>query len=147
VDIPIPWAIALAVACLTGLLAILGLRWPSAPRARVIPPVTHVLGGGLIGFISLAFFPALPLVAAIAGMLVVRAAQSSRWTDAALLATGFGAAWTALIGYRLISDALDPAVSGTWDLRPWFAAGATVLMGGLVALIALARPERFTPRR
>jgi hypothetical protein len=148
VDIPPAWAWALVVAGVTGVLALIGLRWPGSPLARFIPPVTHLLGGGLIGFISLAFYPALPLVSAIAGMLIVRAVRASRWTDAALLAAGFGAAWTALIGYRLVNDALDPAVSTTWDLTPWLVAGATVLMVGLVSLLALsAWPDRFSRRR
>ena len=132
----------------TGALAVVGIRARAGSRvARVIPPVGHVLGGGLIGFISLAFFPAAPVLAAIGGMLAARAVQSSRWTDAALLATGFGTSWTVLFGYRLINDALDPAVSSSRDLAPWFAAGAIVLVGGLVWLMWLvARPERVSPR-
>lgn len=147
-DIPPAWAWALVAAGVTGFLAIIGLRWPGSPLAGFIPPGTHLLGGGLIGFISLAFYPALPLVAAIAGMLILRAVQASRWIHAALLATGFGAVWTGLIGYRLVNDALDPAGSTTWDLTPWLVAGATVLMVGLVSLLALsASPERFSRRR
>jgi hypothetical protein len=148
VDIPPSWAIALAVGGLTAGLAIIGLRSNAASRAaRVIPPITHLLAGGLIGFMALAFYPALPLLAAIGGMLAVRASQSSRWTDAALLAVGFGAALSVLFGSAIVNDALDPAVYGP-DLTGWFVASATVLVASLLALIALvAWPEGFSPRR
>jgi hypothetical protein len=147
VDLPLSWAITLAVAGVTGFLAVIGLRVPMASSlANIIPPVTHLLGGGLIGFMSLAFFPALPLVAAIGGMLTVRAIQFSRWTDAALLAVGVGISWTVLLGWRMVTDALDPAVSGA-DVTVWFLAGAVVLVGALLLLIAVTVwPERFSPR-
>ena len=146
-DIPPTWAWALATAGVTGMLAIIGLRWPASPLARFIPPVTHLLAGGLIGFMALAFYPALPLMAAIGGMLAIRATQASRWTDAALLAVGFGAVWTGLIAYRMLNGALDPAVH-SGDLTAWFVASATVLVAGLLALIALvARSERFSLHR
>ena len=41
---------------------------------------------------------------------------------------------TAAISYRMVSDALDPSVTSNWDLTPWLAAGALVLIGGLVGL-------------
>jgi hypothetical protein len=137
VDIPQPWGVALSVSAFTAILVVIAKRRPAAAMARLVPPVTHLLAGGLIGFISLAFYPALPVVAAIGGMLATRAAQASRWTDAALLAFGFGVAWTGLIGYRMVNDALDPAVSGS-DLTAWFAVGVVILVGGLVLLIGRA---------
>jgi hypothetical protein len=147
VDIPPTWAWALTAAGVTGVLAIVGVRWPAAPIAGWIPPITHLLAGGLIGFMALAFYPALPLMAAIGSMLAIRAVQSSRWTDAALLAVGFGAAWTWIIGRRMVNDALDPNVHGS-DLTAWFAVSAAVLVAGLVALIVgVAWPERLSPRR
>lgn len=146
-DTPLIWAWVLVAAGVTAVLAVAGLRWPASPAARQIPPITHVLAGTLIGFIALAFFPALPLVAAIGGMLAVRTAQASRWTDAALLAIGFGAVWTSLIGYRMVNNALDPAVSSNGDLTPWLVAGGLVLAGGLVGLVwSQLRPGRFSRR-
>ncbi|HKO34220.1 MAG TPA: hypothetical protein VJY85_10785 [Candidatus Limnocylindria bacterium] len=86
-------------------------------------------------------------MAAIGGMLGLRAIRASRWTDASLLAIGFGVGWTAIIGNRMVSDALDPAVSGNWDLTPWLTGGALVLVAALGGLTwSVLRSEKFSQR-
>ena len=144
----VPWTIALVTAAATAILAIIDIR--ASRRSKpisLIARLTHLLAGGLIGYLSIAFFPALPLLAAIGGMLATRAIQSSRWADAGLMAVGFGTTWTALMGWGIVNDRLDPAVHGGDQTVP-FLLGASVLVGGLLLLMSLTLwPERFSGSR
>ena len=143
------WAAALAVAVATGAVALVGLLTGGRSRfAAALAPLLHLLAGGLAGFMALAFYPAWPLLAAIVGMLAIRAAQSRRWTDLSLLAAGFGVTWALLFGWAIILDALDPAVTSTGDDRIPFAIGVAILVSAIVFEIwQTARPNRFAPPR
>ncbi|MGH2456176.1 MAG: hypothetical protein ACRDHD_07955 [Candidatus Limnocylindria bacterium] len=136
--IPVPWAIALAVAGATAVVVALGIathRSAAAAPERVLAHLSHLLGGGLSGFTALAFPPAWPLVAAIGGMLTMRAVQAGRSADLGLLLAGFGAAWTLLLGSAILADLSDPAIHGP-DQAGWLLFGSAVLVAGLVLLIA-----------
>lgn len=136
--ISVPWAIALVAAGLTAVLALVGIaaqRGLLATPKRPVAHAAHLLGGGLTGFLALAFAPAWPLLAAIAGALMVRALQARRTADLGLLLCGFGAAWTLLLGNALVADLTDPAVLAP-DVMPWLVLGAATLLTG--ALIVLA---------
>jgi hypothetical protein len=125
------WAMALVGCGIAAVVLAVAWRTGATGRASLLDSMLHLLAGGLAGFGSIAFFPAAPLLAAIVGMLVVRAAQTDRWTDIGLLATGFGAAWTGLLGASIVSDRLDPAVTSQDGTIP-FALGAALLIFGLV---------------
>ena len=104
-SIPLPWAIALAVAAALGVVVALGF---AARRGVIVAPeralahVAHLLGGGVAGFLAIAFPPAWPLLAAVVGMLVGRAVQARRTIDIGLLMVGFGSAWTLLLGISIV---------------------------------------------
>ena len=145
-NIPVPWAIALVVAGVMGVLLLLGLAARHGMIAAPERPLAHVaylLGGGVAGFVALAFYPAWPLLAAVVGMLVIRAAQARRVVDIGLLMAGFGAAWTLLLGRALLSTLTDPAVTSTGDDTGWFVAAVLILLAGLVA----AGADSFAPIR
>lgn len=134
-NIPIPWAIALAVAGVMGVVLLLGLaarRGLIAAPERALAHVAYLLGGGVAGFLALAFYPAWPLLAAVVGMLVIRAAQERRVVDIGLVMVGFGAAWTLLLGRALLSTLTDPAVTSTGDDTGMFVASLLILVAGLV---------------
>lgn len=135
------WAIALAVAGAMGVVIALGIaahRGLIAAPERPLAHVAHLLGGGLAGFLALAFWPAWPLLAALVGMLAIQAARTGRIVDIGLLMAGFGGSWTLLGGMATLSDLTDPAVSSPGAaLR--FALGIGVLLAGLV--VAIARRE------
>jgi hypothetical protein len=97
----------------------------------LVDSMLHLLAGGLAGFLAIAFYPAWPILAAIIGMLTIRAGRAGRWTDIGMLATGFGATWTALLGASLIRQRLDPAI---WppDTPIPIAVGVALLIFGLV---------------
>lgn len=134
----VPWAIALAVAGALAVILALGIaahRGAVAAPERGLAHVAHLLGGGLAGFMAIAFPPAWPLLAAVVGMLVVRAIQWRRILDIGLLMAGFGSAWTLLLGSSIIATMTDPAVHAP-DITGWFAFGAAVLVAGLLTAIA-----------
>lgn len=135
------WAIALAVAGAMGVVIALGIaahRGLIAAPERPLAHVAHLLGGGLAGFLALAFWPAWPLLAALVGMLAIQAARTGRIVDIGLLIAGFGGSWTLLGGMATLSDLTDPAVTSPGAaLR--FALGIGVLLAGLV--VAIARRE------
>jgi hypothetical protein len=132
--ISIPWALALIGSGVTSALLLIAWRRHGTRSLPLLDSMLHLLAGGLAGFLAIAFYPAWPLLAAIVGMLTIRAARASRWADVGLLATGFGAVWTALIGRRIINDRLDPAVVAADQTIP-FAIGAALLMLGIVLAI------------
>ncbi|HET6381073.1 MAG TPA: hypothetical protein VFH63_08620 [candidate division Zixibacteria bacterium] len=135
--IPLPWAIALAAAAALGVVVLLGigahLGRVRAPE-RALANVAHLLGGGIVGFLALAFPPAWPVVVPIAGVLLIAALRDRRIADVGMALTGLGAPWVLLLGTNLIADAMDPAVVSSQDSLGWFAFGSLVLVGGLVVL-------------
>ena len=132
--ISIQWALALIGCGVTAVLLLVTWRRPMGGRS-LVDSLLHLLAGSLAGFLAIAFYPAWPLLAAIIGMLAIRAVRSARLPDVGLLAAGFGASWTALIGARIVNDRLDAAVSGSQDLAIPFALGVGLLILGLVLTI------------
>ena len=129
------WAIALAVAGAMGVVLLLGFaahRGLIAAPERALAHVAHLLGGGVAGFLAIAFYPAWPLLAAVVGMLVIQAYRSGRVLDIGLLMTGFGAAGTLLLGLAILNDIADPAVISTGDDTGALVASALILLAGLV---------------
>jgi hypothetical protein len=136
-NIPVAWAITLVLAGGMGVVLLLGLaarRGIIAVRERALAHVAYLFGGGVAGFVALAFLPAWPLLAAVVGMLVIRAAQERRLLDIGLLMVGFGAAWTRLLGHTLLSELTDPAVTSTGDDTGVFVASVLVVLAGLVVV-------------
>jgi len=76
-----------------------------------------------------------PLLAAVVGMLAVRAVQARRTLDIGLLLVGFGAAWTLLLGIVVLNAMTDPAVQAP-GVTGWFAFGVAVLVAGAGVTIA-----------
>jgi hypothetical protein len=146
--ISVPWAIALGVAGATAVvvtLAIAARRSVIAAPERALAHVAHLLGGGLTGFTALAVPPAWPLLAAVAGMLVIRAFQVRRVLDVGLLTVGFGSAWTLLFGNTLLSVMTDPAVHAP-GIAARFVFGAAILVAGVVVTVVGSwRPEAPRP--
>lgn len=128
------WAIALAVAAAMGAVLLLGMaarRGIVAAPERALVHVAYLLGGRVAGFLAIAFFPAWPLLAAVVGMLVVQAVRSHRVLDIGLLMTGFGSAWTLLLGLAILNDLADPAVTSTQNDTGVFVVAAVILLTGL----------------
>lgn len=150
-SIPMSWAIALAVAGAMGVVLLLGVaahRGVIAAPERALVHVAYLLGGGVAGFLALAFYPAWPLLAAVVGMLVIRAAQTRRTLDIGLLMVGLGSAWTLLFGLAILNDLADPAVTSGGYGEGWMVFAALFLMAGLVLTIAGSRvPIRQPPGR
>jgi hypothetical protein len=137
-DIPVPWAIALAVAAAMGVVVVMGIaahRGAIAAPERGLAHTAHLLGGGLTGFLALAFPPAWPPLAAIVGMLTIRAVRARRILDIGLLLAGFGSAWALLLGISIINVRTDPAVTAS-DVTGWFAFAVAVLVMGLAVTLA-----------
>ena len=133
------WAIALAVAGAMGVVLLLGIaahRGVIAAPERVLAHVAHLLGGGVAGFLAVAFYPAWPLLAAVVGMLVIRAVQTRRVLDIGLLMVGFGSAWTLLLGVSILNDITDPGVTSYGYGEGWFVFAAGILLAGLAVTIA-----------
>jgi hypothetical protein len=145
-SIPMSWAIALAVAGAMGVVVLLGVaahRGVIAAPERALAHVAHLLGGGVAGFLALAFYPAWPLLAAVVGMLVVRAVQTRRSLDIGLLMVGFGSAWTLLVGLSIVNDLSDPAVTSYGYDIGWLAFAALILLAGLaVTILGSVAPDR-----
>jgi hypothetical protein len=138
-SIPMSWAIALAVAGAMGVVLLFGVaahRGVIAAPERVLAHVAHLLGGGVAGFLALAFYPAWPLLAAVVGMLVVRAVQTRRILDIGLLMVGFGSAWTLMMGLAFLNDISDPAVTSYGYGQGWILFAALILLAGLAVTIA-----------
>jgi hypothetical protein len=140
--ISIPWALALAGSGVAS--ALLLVAWRSRGSLPLVDSLLHLLAGGLAGFLAIAFYPAWPMLAAIIGMLIIRAARAGRGSDIGLLVTGLGGVWTLLLGLGIINDSLDPAVVGPDQTIP-FTLGAALLIVGLVMAIGLWRPAGSTP--
>lgn len=140
-NIPPSWAIALAVAgsmAVVIALAVAAHRGLIAAPERPLAHVAHLLGGGLAGFLALAFYPAWPLLAAVVGMLVVQAARTGRMVDVGLLLSGFGATWTLMIGLAILNDLTDPAVFYPQG-HPGFPVGISVFVAGLLIVVWCSR--------
>jgi hypothetical protein len=133
-SISIPWALALIGSGVTSALLLFAWKRRAAGRIALLDSMLHLLAGGLAGFLAIAFYPGWPLLAAIIGMLTIRAAQASRLTDVGLLATGFGAVWTAMIGSGLINDRLDPGVVAPDRSIPFAIAVALLTLGIVLAI-------------
>jgi hypothetical protein len=136
-SIPVAWAITLVLAGGMGLVLLLGLagrRGIIAVPERALAYVAYLFGGGVAGFVALAFYPALPLLAAVVGMLVIRAARERRILDIGFLMVGFGAAWTLVLGHTLLIELTDPAVTSTGDDTGVFVASVLILLAGLVVV-------------
>jgi hypothetical protein len=132
------WAVALIASGLVAVLVIVQLRGLAMRWAESMNRLLHLLAGGLIGFVALAFYPAWPLLAAVGGMLAIRAARSDRWADVGLLAIGVGAVWVALLGASVVNDWLDSAVLGGDQTIPILVGALAVLVGSV--LVAGWRP-------
>ncbi len=147
-SISLSWAIALGVAGVMGVvlcLSIAARHGLVAIPERSLVHVAYLLGGGIAGFTAIAFPPAWPLLAAVVGMLVIRATKRTQGLDVGLLAVGFGLTWTCLASYAILNEINDPAVHSVGDSRGWFAVGAAVLVFGLVVTIgssAIRQPPR-----
>jgi hypothetical protein len=138
-SIPISWAIALAVAAAMSVVLLVGLaarRGIVAAPERALVQVAYLLGGGVAGFVALAFYPAWPVLAAVVGMLVIRAVQTRRSLDIGLLMVGFGSTWTLLRGLAILNDMTDPAVTSTGEEGGGFVLAALILLAGLWVTIA-----------
>lgn len=140
------WAIALAVAAAMGLvllLAVAARRGIVKAPERALVHAAYLLGGGVAGFLALAFYPAWPLLAAVVGMLVVQAVRSRRVLDIGLLMVGFGSAWTLLLGLSIWNDISDPAVTSYGYGEGWIVLAVAFVVAGL----ALAITGSFAPIR
>lgn len=151
-SISMSWAIALAVAGTMGvvlLVAFAAHRGLIAAPERALVHLAYLLGGGVAGFLAIAFYPAWPLLAAVVGMLVVQAVRSHRVLDIGLLMIGFGAAWTLILGVGILNDLADPAVTSTQNDTGVFVVAAVILLTGVAtAVIASVSPiHRPTERR
>lgn len=145
--ITVPWAIALGVACVMAVVVGLGIaarRGVIAAPERGLAHVAHLLGGGLTGFLAIAFPPAWPLLAAVVGMLVIRAFQSRRIPDIGLLLVGSGSAWTLLFGVAVASELTDPAVYAPSDTAE-FVVAVGILIAGLAVTLIGSRPRAPRP--
>jgi hypothetical protein len=138
------WAIALGATGVLLVATIVTMRSPLVSiRGRFAGRSAYLLAGSLVGFMAIAAPPAWPVLAFIGFMLGARAVRDGRNTDFGLMGTGFGAAWTLLLGWGILNDLSDPAVYGSpWDVIP-FLVGSAILVGGLVVLLldAARRPE------
>jgi hypothetical protein len=138
-SIPMSWAIALVVAGAMGVVLLVGVaarRGVIAAPERALVHVAYLLGGGVAGFLALAFYPAWPLLAAVLGMLVMQAVRSRRVLDIGLLIVGFGSAWTVLLGLAIRNEISDPAVTSYGYGQGWFVFAALILLAGLAVTIA-----------
>lgn len=146
--IPVPWAISLGVAAAMGVVIALGIaarRGAVAAPERALAHVAYLLGGGLTGFMAIAFPPAWPLLAAVVGMLVIRAAQERRVLDVGLLVVGFGSAWTLLFGSAVVNVMTDPAVHAPGIIGKFVAAIAILAAGLAVTVVGSRRPTAPRP--
>jgi len=146
--ISVSWAIALGVAGTMAVVLALGIaarRGVIAAPERALAHVAYLLGGGLAGFMAVAFPPAWPILAAVVGMLAIRAFQTRQILDIGLLIVGFGSAWALLFGSGVLNAMSDPGVHGP-DLTGWFAFAVGLLVTGLVVtIVGAGRPTAPRP--
>lgn len=133
-----PWAIALGVAGLIAVVIAVGVAarygLVAAPERKLVH-VANLLGGGLTGLTAIAFPPAWPLLAAVVGILVIRAGQTTRIVDVGLLSVGFGFTWSLLAGLAVLNEMTDPAVYYPGGTGGWFVFGAAFLVFGLLLTV------------
>jgi hypothetical protein len=134
--IPPSWAIALGAAVLLALAVLVAMR--GGREAWWAARVAYLLGGGISGFLAIAFPLALPPLVYVFAILVGMAWRDRRLGDIGVMLIGVGGAIVALLGWNLLIDLSDPAVYGAPDTIGWFLGGAAVLVVGLALLIALA---------
>jgi hypothetical protein len=147
-DISVPWAIALGVAGAMGVVVALGIaarRGVIAAPERALVHVAYLLGGGLTGFMAIAFPPVWPLLAAIVGMLVIRAVQLHRLFDVGLLTVGFGSTWTLLFGTRVLNVLTDPAIYAPGVAVSLILAVGILVAGLVLVVVATRRPTAPPP--
>jgi hypothetical protein len=145
-SIPISWAAALTVAVAMALVLIFATatgRWLPGKPIPALGHVAHLLGGGVAGFTALAFAPAWPLLAAVLGMLTVRAARMHRVLDIGLMSMGFGFAWMLLVGILILTVVTDPAVHSPDQTGPFVVAVAIFLAGLTLTIRKLLPTNRW----
>jgi hypothetical protein len=135
--IPPSWAIALGVAAVLGVLVGVGIG-RFGTLSWLATRVSYLFAGGLMGFLAIGIWPAWPLLAFIGGILGMGAVRDQRVADLGFLLTGFGGAWTIILGWGVLNDLADPAVHGDAQTLVWFLIGSAVLVLGLVVLIVRA---------
>jgi hypothetical protein len=117
------------------LLAAAALRPRSAAAPRTTQTFAMALMTGLaLGFLALVFFghPYMLLPMGIGGVLLASWLRPPQPRAMGALLVGFGVLWTAMLGWSLINDLSDPAVSAPgWTPQP-LAAGVGLLVLGLV---------------
>ena len=138
--IPPAWALALLAAAALAVAILVAMRGGEA--GRLAARLAYLLGGGIAGFLAIAFPLALPPEVYVVTILVGMALRDRRLGDIALLLIGFGASVAALLGWRVLIDLSDPAVYGAPDTIGWFLGGAAVLVAGLALLIGLTVAKR-----
>jgi hypothetical protein len=135
-NIPPSWAIALTVAGVLAVVITVAIRVDA--QQHWLARAAYLVGGGLAGFLPLAFAPAWPVLAFLGTLLIVMALRGRRPVDATLLITGFGAAWTLMLGLAILNDLGDAAVHGSPGDIAWFGGSAAILIAGLLMLLGLA---------
>ena len=147
--IPLPWAVALVTAGALLVVVMLGIAVRGGHRAgpgRGLAHLAYLLGGGVAGFVALAFPPSWVAVIPVTGVLIATALRDRRVTDVGLLVVGIGVPWVLLLGASIIADATDRAVHGSGHTTGWFLFGAAALVGGLLVTIAGAASSRSAGR-
>jgi hypothetical protein len=137
--IPPSWAIALGAAVFLALAVLVAMR--GGREAWWAARVAYLLGGGISGFLAVAFPLALPPLVYVLAILVGMAWRDHRLRDIGVMLVGIGGAVVALLGWNMLIDLSDPAVYGAPDTIGWLLGGAAVLVIGLALLIALASPR------
>jgi hypothetical protein len=137
--IPPSWAIALGAAVFLALAVLVAMR--GGREAWWAARVAYLLGGGISGFLAVAFPLALPPLVYVLAILVGMAWRDRRLRDIGVMLIGIGGAVVALLGWNMLIDLSDPAVYGAPDTIGWLLGGAAVLVIGLALLIALASPR------
>ena len=138
--IPPSWGIALGAAALLGVAVLVAMR--DGRGARWAGRLAYLLGGGIAGFLSIAFPLALPPLVYVFAILVGMAWRDHRLGDVAVMLIGTGGAVALLLGWNVLIDLSDPAVYGGPETIGWFLGGAAVLVAGLALLIGLPGAKR-----
>ena len=138
--IPPTWAIALGAAAFLALAVLVAMR--GGREAWWAARVAYLLGGGISGFLAIAFPLALPPLVYVLAILVGMALRDRRLRDIGVMLIGIGGAVVALLGWNMLIDLSDPAVYGAPDTIGWLLGGAAVLVIGLALLITLASPRQ-----
>lgn len=138
--IPPSWALALGAAALLGVAVLIAMR--GGRGAWLAGRLAYLLGGGIAGFLAIAFPLALPPLAYVFAALVGMAWRDHRLSDVGVMLVGIGGTVAGLLGWHTLIDLSDPAVYGAPDTIGWFLAGAAVLVAGLALLIGLTATKR-----